>query len=77
MWQEITVYLILLLTTIHLVLKSIEFFKPQKNSAACSSCASGSCGSCAMKVDFDSLKLNNKAKTLNTRSYSSNKSWSK
>jgi hypothetical protein len=28
-------------------------------------------------VDFDSLKLTNKAKTLNTRSYSSNKSWSK
>jgi|GEM_PF-5239377 len=58
MVQEIIVYIILFATAIHILLRSIDFFKPAKNNdKSCSSCASGSCASCSLKFDFDSIQL--------------------
>jgi hypothetical protein len=49
MLQEIIVYIILAITLGIVIYKSIGFFDlfKNKNTSACHSCASGSCGSCA------------------------------
>ncbi len=57
MLQEIIVYLILIYTAAYLLLKSIEFFKPAKEINKHSGCISGSCSGCSLKIDFDSIKL--------------------
>lgn len=58
MIQETIVYIILVATAIHLLLKIIKFFKPiNKGVAGCSSCSTGGCGSCSLKFDFDSIQM--------------------
>ena len=56
MVQELIVYFILLLTAVHLIYKTILFFKPSGNNTNCSSCAVGSCSNCSLKFDFKSIK---------------------
>jgi hypothetical protein len=57
MLQEIIVYLILIFTALHILYKSIEFFKPTTNNKSCSSgCISGSCSGCSLKFDMDTIQ---------------------
>jgi len=69
MLQEIIVYIILIFILFHLLLKSIAFFKPSNKKNCGTSCASGSCSGCSLKVDIDFLQTMNqsqkKIKNLN------------
>lgn len=69
MIQEIIVYCILLFTVLHILHQGFLMFKPQKSNSNRSACGGGSCSTCAMKVDFDSIKLDvKKTNNFNTKS---------
>ncbi|MBN1651934.1 MAG: hypothetical protein JW857_11435 [Bacteroidales bacterium] len=56
MVQDIIVYIILGLTALHIIRKSIQFFKPN-TAKGCSSCVSGSCANCSLKFDMSSIQI--------------------
>lgn len=69
MLQELIVYLILILTAVHLLLKSIDFFKPVKANSKGPGCASGSCSNCSLKIDFDSIQPGHKNHHMTNEKY--------
>jgi hypothetical protein len=58
MVQEIIVYIILLLTGMHLLYKTVLFFIPTKGNGNGAGCSGGSCSNCSLKFDMDSIQLN-------------------
>jgi len=68
MIQEIAVYIILGISFGIIIFKSLSFFEILKNnnSSACTTCASGGCASCSLRMNKDftlpvqSLKISKK-----------------
>lgn len=56
MVQEIIVYLILIVTALHLLQQTVVFFKPAKSHGNGYSCSGGSCSNCSLKIDLNSIQ---------------------
>ena len=75
MAQEIIVYIILILTAIHLLHQAVVFFKSSKSHGNRASCSGGSCSNCSLKFDMDSIQLNTKKPRHAKNSFVDIKQW--
>ncbi len=76
MVQEIIVYIILVITALHLLYQTYIFFKPskgQRNGLGCS--AGGSCSNCSLKIDFDAIQLNPEKPKQAKKNFADIKQW--
>lgn len=75
MVQEIIVYIILIITALHLLQQTILFFNPQKSHGNGSSCSGGSCSNCSLKFDLDSIQVNEQKPKFSKKRFIDIKQW--